>query len=116
MDLLQVFNTRIEKANLVNRDALIALETFKAKIAFYKKIVQRCRRCRTYEFEFDEQSERVKVVKKARVDQRAITSVLANLKKEKDALEDRIATLNFSTPVDFDLKTSYPASSVSWGE
>jgi hypothetical protein len=44
MDLLQTFNARIEKANLVNRDGLIALETFKAKIAFYEKIVRKCRR------------------------------------------------------------------------
>ncbi|MHB9292054.1 hypothetical protein Holit_01142 [Hollandina sp. SP2] len=102
MDLLQAFNTQIEKANLVNRDALIALETFKAKIAFYEKIVQKCRRCRKYEFECDETGERVKVAKEALVDQGAVTSMLAKLKKEKDALEDRIAAVNFSTPVDFD--------------
>jgi hypothetical protein len=102
MDLLQAFNARIEKANLVNRDALIALETFKAKIAFYEKIVQKCRCCRKYEFEFDETGERVKVAKEALLDQGAVTSTLAKLKKEKDALEDRLAAANFSTLVDFD--------------
>jgi predicted NBD/HSP70 family sugar kinase len=102
MDLLQAFNVSIEKANLVNREGLIALETFKAKIAFYEKLVQKCRCCRKYEFEFDEKGERVKVAKEALVDQGAITSMLAKLKKEKDALEDRIAGVNFSTPVDFD--------------
>jgi hypothetical protein len=102
MDLLQTFNGRIEKANLVNRDGLIALETCKAKIAFYERLVQKCRRCRKYEFEFDEKGERVKVAKEALIDQGGITSALTKLKKEKDALEERIAAVNFSTLVDFD--------------
>ncbi|MDR0722840.1 MAG: hypothetical protein LBF75_08665 [Treponema sp.] len=102
MALLQTFNTQIHQANLVNQEALIALETLKAKIAFYEKMVQKCRRCRKYEFEFDETGERVKVAKEALVDQGVITSTLAKLKQEKDALEDRISGVNFSTPVDFD--------------
>jgi hypothetical protein len=44
----------------------------------------------------------VKVAKEALVDQGAITLTLAKLKQEKDALEDRLGALNFSTPVDFD--------------
>jgi hypothetical protein len=58
MDILQELNAQIEKANAVNRDFLIMLETLKSKIAFYEKIAQKCRRCRKYEFECDEEGER----------------------------------------------------------
>jgi hypothetical protein len=47
MELLRDLNTKIEKANAVNRDSLIALETLKAKIAFYEKIAGKCRRGQT---------------------------------------------------------------------
>jgi hypothetical protein len=102
MDLLLELNGRIEKANTVNRGALIGLETLKAKIAFYERLVRKCRQGKTYEFEYDEEGERVKVAKEALVDQRAITPALAALKKEKDALEDKLTTVNFNTAVDFD--------------
>jgi hypothetical protein len=102
MDLLLELNGRIEKANASNREPLIELETLKAKIAFYEKLVRKCRQGKTYEFEYDEEGERVKVAKEALVDQGAVTSVLAALKKEKDALEDKLTTVNFNTAVDFD--------------
>jgi hypothetical protein len=102
MDLLREFNRRIEKANLVNRDALISLETLKAKISLHEKIAKKCRRCGKYEFEFDENGERVKVAKENLVNQAAVISALANLRKEKDALEDEISSVNFRTAVDFD--------------
>jgi hypothetical protein len=102
MDILRELNGRIEKANTVNRDSLIILETLKAKIAFYEKVVQKCRLGRKYEFEYDEKGERVKVDKEPLVDQKAVTAVLTNLKKEKDALEEKISAVNFTTNVDFD--------------
>jgi hypothetical protein len=55
MDILQELNVRMEKANEVNRDFLIMLETLKTKIAFYEKIAQKCRRYRKCEFECNEE-------------------------------------------------------------
>ncbi|MDR0374736.1 MAG: hypothetical protein LBH85_03325 [Treponema sp.] len=102
MDILQELNARIEKANTANRDFLIMLETLKAKIAFYEKIAQSRRRYRKYEFEYDEEGERIKVVKEPLLDQKAIAATLANLKKEKEGIEEKIAALNFNIAVDFD--------------
>ena len=102
MELLRKLNGEIEKANKANRDSLIVLETLKAKIAFYEMAARKCRRGKPYEFEYDSQGERVKVDKEPLVDQGQITTVLASLKKEKDALEEKINSVNFSTTVDFD--------------
>ena len=102
MDILRDLNAKIDKANLVNRDSLILLETHKAKISFYGKVVQKCRRNKVYDFEFDEKGERIKVSKEPLVDQEKMIAVLASLKKEKDALEEKITTSNFNTAVDFD--------------
>jgi hypothetical protein len=102
MDILFELNGRIEKANAVNRDSLIMLETLKAKIAFYEKVLQKCRRGREYVFEYDEKGERIKVDKELLVDQKSVIDMLANLKKEKDDLEEKIAAVNFNTNVDFD--------------
>jgi len=102
MELLRDLNIKIDKANLVNRDSLIIMETLKAKISFYAKVVSKCRMCKNYEFEYDEEGERVKVSKEPLVDQGQITATLASLKKEKDALEEKITAVNFSTAVDFD--------------
>jgi hypothetical protein len=105
MELLRELNAKIEKANTANRDSLIALETIKAKIAFYEKIALKCRRGKPYEFEYDKEGERVKVDKEPLVDQARITTTLASLKKEKDALENKINTVNYSAAVDFDPET-----------
>ena len=105
MDFLRELNFKIEKANAVNRGSLIYLETLKAKIAFYEKIAQRCRRGKTYEFEFNEEGERIKVAKEPLVDQGSITTVLTSCKKERDNLEEEISAVNFSAIVDFDPET-----------
>ena len=105
MELLKALNTKIEKANTVNRDSLIILETVKAKIAFYEKVAQKCRRSRTFEFEYDESGERIRVAKEPLINQNQITTVLASLKKEKDSLEEKINAVNFSAAVDFDPET-----------
>ncbi|MDR0411852.1 MAG: hypothetical protein LBH75_07780 [Treponema sp.] len=102
MDILWELNDRIEKANAINRDSLIILETLKSKIAFYEKVLQKCRCVRKYTFEYDEKGERIKVDKEPLVDQRAVSAMLAKLKKEKDAVEEKIAAVNFNVNVDFD--------------
>jgi len=102
MELLKELNGKIEKANMINRDSLIILETIKAKIAFYERVALKCRRAKMHEIEFDEKGERVRVEKEPLIDQSQITAVLASLKKEKDALEEKISAVNFSTAVDFD--------------
>jgi hypothetical protein len=102
MDILQELNNRIEKANAVNKNSLIILETLKSKIAFYEKVLQKCRHGRKYEFEYDEKGERVKVDKEPLVNQKAVAAVLSNLKKEKDHLEEKIATVHFNTDANFD--------------
>ena len=101
MEILKDLNIKIDKANLVNRDSLINMETLKAKISFYSKVVLKCRMCRKYEFEYDEEGERIKVSKEPLVDQGQNTAILASLKKEKDALEEKITSVNFNTAVDF---------------
>jgi hypothetical protein len=102
MDILRELNERIEKANTVNKDSLISVETLKAKIAFYETIVKKCRREKKYEFGYDEQGGRVKVNKEPLVDQKEVSVLLTNLKKEKDILEEEIGAANFNTTVDFD--------------
>ncbi|MDR1232516.1 MAG: hypothetical protein LBK61_14075 [Spirochaetaceae bacterium] len=73
-----------------------------SKIAFYEKVVQKCRRGRSYEFEYDENGKRVKIDKEPLINQKAVTAVLTDLKKEKDNLEEKIAAVNFNTSIDFD--------------
>ena len=105
MELLRELNLKIEKANTINRDLLINLETLKAKIAFYEKLVKKCRCIMKYEYEYDVKGEQVKVDKEPLVDQKHITAVLASLKKEKDALEEKINASNYCSIVDFDPET-----------
>ena len=105
MELLRELNAKIEKTNVINKDSLIILETLKSKIAFYEKIAEKCRRAKKYEFEYDEKGERIKVEKEALVDQGKTTAVLAALKKEKDALEEKINTANYNNTVDFNPET-----------
>jgi hypothetical protein len=102
MDILLELNDRIEKANAINRNSLITLETLKSKIAFYEKVGQKCRRSKKYEYEYDEKGESIKVNKEPLVDQQAVTAMLAKMKKEKDAMEEKISAVNFNTSVDFD--------------
>ena len=102
MDILLDLNSKIDKANLVNRDSLINMETLKSKISFYEKVLKKCRWGKKYDFEFDEKGERIKVSKELLVDQKEMIAILASLKKEKDALEENITTSNFNTNVGFD--------------
>ena len=105
MELLRDLNMKIEKVNTANRENLIFLETLKSKIAFYGRIVEKCRLVKMYEFEHDDEGERIKVDKEPLVDQGYITTVLATLRREKDILEEKINNANFSISVDFDPET-----------
>ena len=102
MDILKDLNSKIDKANLVNRDSLIYMETLKSKISFYDKVLKKCRWAKKYDFEYDEKGERIKVSKEPLVEQKEMIAILASLKKEKDALEEKITASNFNTNVDFD--------------
>jgi hypothetical protein len=105
MELLCELNRQIEKANTANRNTLITMETLRAKIAFYENLAHKCRMVKDYEIEYDAKGERIKVDKEPIVDQAAITAALAALKKEKDALEEKINAANFTIAVDFDPDT-----------
>jgi molybdopterin converting factor small subunit len=105
MDLLRELNRKIEMANAANRDTLITLETLKARIAFYESLAHKCRMVKEYEIEYDAKGERIKVDKEPIVDQANITAALAALKKEKDALEEKINAANFNIAVDFNPDT-----------
>ena len=102
MDTLCELNSKIEKANTVNRFSLVRLETLKARIAFYEKIAKKCRQRKTYEFENNEEGECIKVMKEPLVEQGQITTILAALKKDKERLEEEISSVNFGAIVDFD--------------
>jgi hypothetical protein len=109
MDLLCEFNKAIEKANAVNRDILITLESLKAKIALYEQVAGKCRDFKGYEYEYPEtrkgdwSGEMVKVVKEPLIDQKAVVEALNALKKEKNALEDKLSRSNGEVTVDFDV-------------
>jgi hypothetical protein len=64
--------------------------------------MQKCRRGRKYEFEYDREGERIKVDKEPLVEQKRVTAMLAKLKKDKDTIEEKIAAVNFNVNVDFD--------------
>jgi hypothetical protein len=102
MTTLRDFNLAIEKANTVNKADLITLESLKAEIAFYESIAGKFRRVEKYSYEYNASGGRDKIELESVLDQRAIVSRLDELKKEKDDIEERLATSNFKTPVEFD--------------
>jgi transcription antitermination factor NusG len=109
MDLVCEFNQAIERANEVNRVNLITLESLKAKIALYEQAAEKCRAFKGYEYEYpdnrksDWSGEMVKVFKEPLVDQKAVVETLNALKKEKNALEDKLSRSNGEVTVDFDV-------------
>ena len=72
MDILRDLNSKIDKANLVNRDSLINMETLKSKVSFYEKVLKKFRWARNYDFEYDEKGERIRVSKEPLVEQKEI--------------------------------------------
>jgi hypothetical protein len=102
MTTLRDFNLAIEKANAVNKEDLITLESLKAEIAFYESIAGKFRRVEKYTYEYNSSGGRDKIELEPVLDQTAIVSRLDELKKKKDEIEERLANSNFKTVVEFD--------------
>jgi len=102
MATLRDFNLAIDKANEVNREDLITLETLKAEIAFYDSISQKIRRAPRFSLEYNKEGGRDKIEMELLLDQKAIVSHFESLKKQKDDLEEKLAGSNAKTQVNFD--------------
>jgi hypothetical protein len=102
MTTLRDFNLAIEKANAVNKEDLITLESLKAEIAFYESIAGKFRRVEKYSYEYNSSGGRDKIELEPVLDQTAIVSRLDELKKKKDEIEERLANSNFKIIVEFD--------------
>jgi len=102
MATLRDFNLAIDKANEVNREDLISLETLKAEIAFYDMISQKIRRASLFSFEPNKEGGRDKIEMELLLDQKAVVSHLESLKKKKDDLEEKLTISNAKTQVNFD--------------
>jgi hypothetical protein len=104
MATLKDFNIAIDKANEVNRKDLIALETIKAEIAFYDFIAQKIRQAPLITFEPNKEGGRDRIEWEFLLDQKSIVSYFESLKKKKDNIEEKLASSNFKTEVNFDRK------------
>ena len=102
MSSLRELNLAVDTANVVNRADLIALETIKAKIALFEEIADKCRRQEKFRYEYNTEGGKDKIALEPLLDQRAIVSRLEELKKNKEALEEKLAESNFRTAVNFD--------------
>ena len=102
MTTLRKFNIAIEKANTVNKENLITLESLKAEIAFYDGIVRKVRRIEKYTYEYNPSGGSDKIELEPVLDQKTVVSHLDGLKKKKDEIEEHLANSNFSVQVDFD--------------
>ena len=104
MATLRDFNLAIDKANEVNRTDLITLETLKAEMAFYDTVAQKVRKAQPFTYEYNAEGGRDKIEMELLLDQKSIVSHYENLKKQKDDIEEKLATSNSNTQVDFDRK------------
>jgi len=102
MSILRDFNLAIDKANIINKENLITLESLKAEISFYDGIVRKARRAEKYSYEYNPAGGRDKIELEPVLDQKAMVSYLDSLKKKKDEIEEQLANSNFSVQVDFD--------------
>jgi hypothetical protein len=102
METLRDFNLAIEKANTVNKEDLITLESLKAEIAFYESLAGKFRRIEKFSYEYNASGGQDKIELEPVLDQKAIVSRLDELKKKKDEIEERLAGSNFKTVVEFD--------------
>jgi acyl carrier protein len=102
MAVLRDFNLAIEKANMVNKEDLITLETLKAEIAFYDTITGKVRNAAKFDYEDNPDGGRDKIELEPVLDQQAIVAHRRELKKKKDAIEEKLAASNFTVQVDFD--------------
>ena len=102
MSTLKNFNHAIEKANTVNKEDLITLETLKAEFAFYSSITNKIRSSPKYEFEYNPDGGKNKVELELVLDSKKIVTHYKELKKKISALEEKLANSNFAVKVDFD--------------
>jgi len=102
MSVLRDFNIAIDKANEVNREDLIGLETVKAEIAFYDLITHKIRGASPFLYEPNKEGGRDKIEMEFLLDQKVIISHLESLRKKKDEIEEKLANSNFKTEVNFD--------------
>ena len=102
MATLRDFNLAIDKANQVNREDLIALETVKAEIAFYEQITQKIRQAPLFFYEHNREGGRDKIEMEFLLEQKTVVSHFENLKKKKDDIEEKLAASNAKTKVLFD--------------
>jgi hypothetical protein len=102
MSTLRDFNLAIEKANVVNKEDLITLETLKAEIAFYDTIVSKVRNAGKFEYEDNPNGGRDKVELELVLDRQAIVTHFKELRKKKNTVEEKLAASNFTVQVNFD--------------
>jgi hypothetical protein len=102
MAALRDFNLAIEKVNAVNKEDLITLETLKAEIAFYDIIVSKVRNAEEFDYEDNPDGGKDKIELELVLDQQAIVAHFKELRKKKDAIEEKLANTNFTVQVDFD--------------
>ena len=102
MNVLRDFNIAIDKANSVNKEALINLESLKAEIAFYENITQKVRNAPLYSYEYNAEGGRDKIKQEALLSQKDIVAHLESLKKKKDDIEEKLTKSNIETQVNFD--------------
>jgi hypothetical protein len=79
MTILRDFNLAIEKANVVNKEDLITLESLKVEIAFYESIVGKFRRAEKYTYKYNASGGRDKIELEPVPDQKVIVSRLDEL-------------------------------------
>jgi hypothetical protein len=104
MSALRELNLAIDTANVVNRADLIALETLKARIAFFEDIAGKCRSQEKFRREHNyETDETFKIELEPLLDQRTIVSRVEELTRDKEVIEEKLAASNFRTPVLFDV-------------
>jgi hypothetical protein len=102
MATLRDLNIAIDRANAVNREDLITLETLKAEIAFYDTIIGKIRRAEKFSYEYNATGGRDKIEQEPVLNQKTVVAYLEELKKKKDAIEEKLAASNFNVQVDFD--------------
>jgi hypothetical protein len=102
MSTLRNFNLAIEKANAVNKEDLITLETLKAEIAFYDTIAGKIRGAEKFAYEYNPDGGRDKIEQELVLDQQTVVAFYKDLKKKKEAIEEKLANSNFTIQVDFD--------------
>jgi hypothetical protein len=102
MSTLRDLNLAIEKANVVNKEDIITLETLKAEIAFYDTMVGKIRRAEEFDYEYNPDGGKDKIELELILDQQAVVAHYNELKKKKDTVEEKLAASNFTVQVNFD--------------